>query len=138
MSEPKNTREIVALNLSRLMGRKNFSQAELARKSGVSQRLISGILNREISTTVDRLDQLASALGVNAWHLQLPNLSTDQQVTKELGKLCSWYMESRPRTRAFIYQIAEQEAEYKTGASEVFISPELNEEDGEQPLHKAG
>lgn len=64
-------RETLARNLRALMRERDWSQADLAAKSGVSQRMISSILNQQHSCSTETADALARPFGLDGWELQM-------------------------------------------------------------------
>jgi transcriptional regulator with XRE-family HTH domain len=58
-------RRIVATNLRRLRREKGLSQEELADRAGLNRNYIGMIEREENAPTVDTLEALAKALGVN-------------------------------------------------------------------------
>ena len=78
--------KIVSENLSALaaavgLTRKNGepSQSAISRKTNgrVDQRTVGRILSGEMCPTIDKLDELASAFGLRAWQLLVPNLDPE-------------------------------------------------------------
>lgn len=57
------TRKILATNITYLRHKKEWSQEELADKSGRSVSLISDIENENIGATIDAIDDIGFALG---------------------------------------------------------------------------
>jgi transcriptional regulator with XRE-family HTH domain len=68
--------DLVAANLQRLMAASADcrSQAALARRSKVPQRTIGRILNKEVTPSLDVLEQLAKAFDLLPWQLLVPEL----------------------------------------------------------------
>ena len=66
-----NPRAILARNLKALMDSKSgpTSEMALARKSGVAQATIGRIKRQETAASIETVDQLAKAYGLQAWHL---------------------------------------------------------------------
>lgn len=70
MSNDKTAdRAVLADNLVHLMDEQRISQYGLASRSGVSQRTINDIVNQRVSTTIDVVSKLATALEVETWTL---------------------------------------------------------------------
>jgi transcriptional regulator with XRE-family HTH domain len=49
------------------------SQPKVAARSGLGQTSIGRILRKEAGATVDSLDLIARAFGIEPWHLLVPN-----------------------------------------------------------------
>lgn len=58
-------RRMVAKNLRRLRQRSGFSQEELADRAGLNRNYIGMIEREENSPTVDALEQISNALGID-------------------------------------------------------------------------
>lgn len=65
-------RETLALNLRKLRRTRGFSQEELAHRARIDRTYISSIERSIYGVTVDILDRLARALGVEAHELLRP------------------------------------------------------------------
>lgn len=61
--------QVFADNLKAAIARKKLTQAALAKRSGVSQGLISVISRSEHSPTIDKVAKLAYALDMQPWEL---------------------------------------------------------------------
>lgn len=116
---------ILAGNLRRLLERGQplnlpRSQAELARRSGVSQKAISNWLDltRDISPQLDKLEMIAGVYRCAVWELLIPQ-AADDILNRHLFKLVSNYQKIKnPAARTYVERIAEAEADYtasKTG-----------------------
>jgi transcriptional regulator with XRE-family HTH domain len=62
----------IALNLRRLMSARFLTQGQLATAAGVSQPLISKLLNGKISPSAVDLANIANALNVSSQYLMRP------------------------------------------------------------------
>lgn len=92
----------LASNLQALMDLHDWSQTELARRSGVSQRHISGILNRYTDATAGVIDKLASAFGRRGYELQIEGLHEEIRASSgNLSQLVSAYVKD-PENRALL------------------------------------
>ncbi len=60
-----NLREIVAGNLRRLRHASGMSQEELADRAGINRNYVGMLEREEHAASVDMLDKLAAALGVD-------------------------------------------------------------------------
>lgn len=50
------------------------NQSAMKRRSGVDQRTIGRVLSLEMNPTIEKVEQLASAFGLHAWQMLIPNL----------------------------------------------------------------
>lgn len=64
--------EIFARHLIALQEQKGWSDSELARKSGVSNRTIGVYKRQESVPSIDNADRIGRALGFPGWLLQVP------------------------------------------------------------------
>lgn len=97
-----NTQESLRKNLKRLMEVQKISQAELARRSGISQTHIGGILRGESSATVEIADALARPLGTNGWIIIKPDLPDELLISSALRDLVDGYCNADTAGREFI------------------------------------
>lgn len=102
------SRKIIAHNIALLRKHRGWSQAELARRAGVSQRTISNMENPDTETTptTDRVEQVAEVFGLQLYQLAMP-LPLDLLI--DIGNLTSlvdYYAHSRPEIRPTIEQVA--------------------------------
>lgn len=111
-----NTRETLAKNLRTLMMIRSWTQTDLAGKSGVSQTMISSVLNTRSSCSVETADALAHAFGLNSWHLLMPGLTEDLLKSKAVQKLLETYVNASAEGKALIDAMAERESKIKPTA----------------------
>lgn len=73
----KSSKEVLAENLAKLMhqaGQHALNQKEVGLRARCNQRTIGRVLNQEQAATVELLDGLAAAFGIQAWQLLVPDL----------------------------------------------------------------
>lgn len=102
------SRKIIARNVALLRNHRGWSQAELARKAGVSQRTISNMENPDTETTptTDRVEKVAEVFGLQLYQLAMP-LPLDLLIDiGNLTNLVESYAHSRPEVRPTIEQVA--------------------------------
>jgi transcriptional regulator with XRE-family HTH domain len=112
MDERTATKTVLARNLRYLMGDRGWDQVDLAKKSGVSQKTVSNILGEIKVPTLDTVDKLASAFGLNLWHLILPTLVEDLKSPTSIRELYAAFSTSNDQGRQFILSVAEREAKF--------------------------
>jgi transcriptional regulator with XRE-family HTH domain len=104
-SQNQNTEKakaVLARNLQALMDQQDWNQVELARRSEVSQRHISDILNRRTDATAGVIDKLASAFGRRGYELQIEGLHEALKASSgSLSDLVSAYVKD-PDNRALL------------------------------------
>ena len=106
-------RKILSVNIADLRNRRDWSQVELAQKSGVKQTTISAIERAQHSPRADTLEGLAHAFGCPTWALLLPGLPDDATL-RRLDPLLQTYRQLPPQGRAEMDRVAEAEARYAT------------------------
>lgn len=67
-----DTRRTVATNLRALLDLREWSEHDLAKKSGVAQKTINNILNMRTAATIETAQSLATPFGLTNWHLLIP------------------------------------------------------------------
>lgn len=105
-----STRETLAKNLKTLMTIRDWTQVQLAEKSGVSQTMISSILRQDSSCSVETADALAHAFGLTGWHLLMPGLNVDLLKSKAVQRLLESYLDATPEGQALIDAMAIRES----------------------------
>lgn len=113
-------RDNLATNVRFLMADRGWNQVQTAKKAGVSQKSVSNILNRRKDAQLSVIEKLATAFGLSAWHLILPDLDKEIIGNGRVDRLLLDYMRASASGRDIISRIAEHEANY-----------------GEEPEHNA-
>lgn len=109
-------RETLAANLKMLLAKTGWSEAELERRSGVSQKTINNLIHERHPPNLETVDQVAAAFKLNCWHLIMPNLEADIASGGTVSKLVDAYLQSSAEGRAIVLRLAEREAaDYKPG-----------------------
>jgi transcriptional regulator with XRE-family HTH domain len=109
----KPTRIILSENLRALKEAqqpKPYSQAEIARRSGVDQRYIGHILDADVSASVDIIDKLAGVFGLRAWQMLIPGLDPHNPVATVLT---ADQMNHYARMREAVLLLMQDPATYK-------------------------
>ena len=112
MDERTPTKRVLSRNLRHLMKMRDWTQQDLSKKSGVSQRTISNMLTEEKVPTLDTVDKVAAAFGLNLWHMIMPKLVEDLENGSSIRGLIDDYFGSDPAGKRLILQVADREAEY--------------------------
>ena len=100
-------------NLAFLMNKTDMKPAGLARKSGVSPRMVAYVLSRERVPSIDIAGALAAAFGLTGWQLLAPFLIKDLEESGNLEKLITNYCDASKEGRDYISHVAEKEASYR-------------------------
>jgi transcriptional regulator with XRE-family HTH domain len=109
-SADQKLREVVALNLGRLMERREWSQTELARKTGVSQRHISNMLNSQTGASFETLSAVGRAFGIPGWMLLLDDVPVELLDSQKIPLLVASFRDAGPDGRDLIEKLAAREA----------------------------
>lgn len=107
--------KIIANNVKRLTeNNKKMSQNFLAKKTGISQKTISNILNPGSvgSITTDTIEKLANYFDLEPYHLMIPDLPVDELLIKRIEIVIENYSKLPPDGRENIRRIAENEMRY--------------------------
>jgi len=110
----KTSHEAIASNLKRLMAERQLTQTQLADKTGVSQKTISNMINSGSvgSITTESIEKVARFFGIEAYHLMIPNLPTEELTNNEIEKIINYYARSTRESRVNIARVAELESRY--------------------------
>lgn len=92
---------------------RDWTQVDLAGKSGVSQTMISSVLNERSGCSIETADALAHAFGLTGWHLLMPGLTEDLLKSKAVQKLLETYVNATPEGQALIDAMAVRESKIK-------------------------
>lgn len=86
--------KILSKNLRKLMDYYGDTQAILERRSGVSQKTISNMLNPgdERSPNLNNVALIAAAYKMKTWHLLIPDAPLDVLSSKSVETLINHYM----------------------------------------------
>lgn len=117
MEERLSTTAILARNLDHLMKDRGWTQVETAKRARVDQKTISNILNQKKTPGLEVVESIATAFGLNLWHLILPSLIDDLNGGGSIRAVYDAYFKASREGRQHIIQVAEREAEYNKKAS---------------------
>lgn len=73
----QTSRTIIATNLRRMIDANELSVRAWALERGLDVRMIDRLTKGEHSVTIDKLEEIAAALGLKAWQLMLPDLDLE-------------------------------------------------------------
>jgi len=121
MAKRPSSADVVAANIRRLMRHLNLSQAELGRKAGVAQTLLSGLLSPEGASknpTALTIDKLADAMRVAPWKLLVQDISIENLLSDEMERLVASFATVPVEGREAILRVAEAEVRYSQAATQ--------------------
>lgn len=96
------------------MKKTGMKKPELAKKSGVSERMIGYLLAKERTPTIEVADALAKPFDLTGWQLLIPGLHIDLAKAGKLEQLVHNYSSASDKGREYIDRVSEQEAQYQT------------------------
>ena len=73
----KISRRILADNIGRMIQKSGASVRGWAMSNKLDVRQIDRLTKKQFATTVDTLDEIAAAIGVQPWQLLVPNMTTE-------------------------------------------------------------
>ena len=103
-------KENLSKNIQMLLNLNSWSRKDLARKAGISSRMVTYIINQERAATIEVAESIGKAFGVNGWVMISPNLTPDSY--KKIETLTQNYINTSPEGRDLIDMIADREARY--------------------------
>lgn len=107
-----STSATLAAGLNYLMEKYGYSEAEVARRSGVASKTVNNMRRARTKATIENADKVAKVFGLSGWQLILPGFPQELLGDKGLASTIKNYSESGPDGRDAIARIAEREAEY--------------------------
>lgn len=102
------TRETLAANMRRLMADRDWKQAELAERAGIAQKTVSQILTGSSAATIETVDAIARAFGIEVWQLLMPPASTELEKAQELARLVQQVRGSTDTDRDVIINLVDR------------------------------
>jgi transcriptional regulator with XRE-family HTH domain len=103
-------------NVRRLMKDEGWSQTELAKRAGISQRAVSYLLNyrdaQDRHPTTETIEGIAGAFGLQVWQLMIPDLPLELLQSQRFSKLIENYRDAPEEGRRQVERIAESEVKY--------------------------
>lgn len=116
MPKKINSAQAIAGNLHRLMAHHALSQAQLAKKSGVGQSTLSGLLDpggdEKKNPRASTIDKLAAYFRIQPWQLLIPNLDLDLLLSDRLATVIHDYNFVPAAGRDSIERVAQSELRY--------------------------
>lgn len=94
--------DLVSANVRRLMQAMEWSEHELARRSGVSQKAINNLLNKTTGCTITTAEKLAKPFGLTGWQLMIEKIPADAAFSNTLTNLVLKFTSADDQGRAFI------------------------------------
>jgi transcriptional regulator with XRE-family HTH domain len=113
-----------ARNLKLLMDHHGDTQENLERRSGVSQKTISNMLNPgdNRAPNLNKIASVAAAYKLKPWHLLLPDITLDILINSSVEKLLEIYTQIDQGSRETVLRVAENSARYPAEISKKKIN----------------
>lgn len=80
----KRLRKVLAENLNSAMQRQSLVQTDIEAKVGIGQSSVSRVLNEQSAVTLDLLEELARAVGMQPWELLVDGEATREQALRAI------------------------------------------------------
>lgn len=100
--------ERVSANVRRLMTAMDWSEHDLAKKSGVSQKAINNLLNQATGCTITTAEKLARPFGLSGWQLMIEDIPADHAFSSTLTEVVRKFLRADEKGREFILSAAER------------------------------
>jgi transcriptional regulator with XRE-family HTH domain len=114
-----SVRTAIATNVKALMQKRDWTQVELGKKAGVSQRHVSNVLNQKTDCTSEILNALAGAFDLPGWLLSIQNLPVELLDSKAIPQLVRHYIDAGSEGRKLLDVMAEREATHNLDRQKV-------------------
>jgi transcriptional regulator with XRE-family HTH domain len=95
----------LAANVRRLMSEHALTETALAKRAGLSQKLINNTLHSRSVSKLDTVEKLARPFGLKAWHLLIPDVDFHSANNGQLGDLVSRFHELTPELQTAVSAI---------------------------------
>jgi len=94
----QSIRQVLAENVAKLKARRDWTQAQIASRGGLSQTHVGNVLRAEVNPTTEILEGLSRAFGIPEWLLLVPNLPVELLDSNEVpAMLQTWLALRLPR-----------------------------------------
>ena len=113
-----------ARNLKLVMEYHGDSQKKLEKRSGVSQKTISNMLNPgdDTSPGFDKVALVAAAYKIKTWQFLLPNAPLDILINKSVEKLVESFLQIDKLSQETVLQVTENSARYCSGSKDTKLT----------------
>ena len=93
-------RHTVAQNLRAVLNRREWSESELARRTGISQKQINNIVRERYGCSVEAMHTIGRALDIPFWLLTMSGSSESDVLPTRVERLAYAYLSCNERERA--------------------------------------
>jgi transcriptional regulator with XRE-family HTH domain len=99
-------RHLVAQNVRHHLSLREWSEAELGRRSGVSQKQVNNIVRERYGCTVEALFEIARTFRVPPYSLIIPGISESDASLEQLDKVIVAFLTGSEKTRRKMLTLA--------------------------------
>jgi transcriptional regulator with XRE-family HTH domain len=92
-------RHLVAQNVRHHLSMREWSESELARRSGVSQKQVNNITRERYGCTIEALFEMARAFRVPPYSMIIPGISESDASLDQLDKVIVGFLTGSEKTR---------------------------------------
>jgi len=108
--------KVLLKNLDYLRDVSSVNKQELAKKAGVSPRMLAYIYSGERTPTLEVLERIAAVFKIAPGLLLMPDMIKWFPHLKEMGELMTLYANADADSQKYIRRVAEKEANYSAAA----------------------
>jgi transcriptional regulator with XRE-family HTH domain len=102
------TRHTLAQNLRAELNKREWSEAELARRTGISQKQINNIIRERNGCSIEALVHIGRALQMPHWWLTMPGATESAALPNRAERLMHAYASSAGKERAALDKILDE------------------------------
>lgn len=101
-------RAVLAKNVRALLEQHQWSENELARRCGVSQKQVNNITMHRTGCGIDALDSIAHSFAIEPWQLLVPGTAKEDDMPQRTGRFLASYFKAAPKDRAAAEHLLEK------------------------------
>jgi transcriptional regulator with XRE-family HTH domain len=102
----KTAAEIFARNVTQLLKDRGWSDSELARRAGVSNRAVGMYRKLDAVPSIEAVERIASAFGFSAWELLNPNFEPGIMKDRRFPAFCDAFLRANDQERKLLSEQA--------------------------------
>ena len=102
----KKIRHLFAVNLRAYLAQREWSEHELARRSGISQKQVNNLARERYGCTLEAAELIAKTFGMPLWQLLVWGRSSSTAAPEALQRIVVAYLNATPDERRVFDAIA--------------------------------
>ena len=106
-------RKLLAKNVRAMLTTLQWSENELARRSGVSQKQVNNICMARTGCGVDAMAAIAHAMAIDAWQLLVPGFHAHTDIASRTARLMNAYLAAANHGRASFDAVLKEQSPRK-------------------------